>query len=100
MQNLVIPSKEEYLDWRQSKSGELFNAYLSSYIEGAIVKFCEGHDISFDSFEKNALEMVRDRTRLNVMYELLNLDYDTIIRDLELDDEENSDPYGEISSSP
>ena len=88
MQNnqvVVLPSKEDFGQWKQSSVGRWWFSYIDQMFLNHTQHIIAGGFINLDSAESTALAAVSHSTKANMLYEISRLGYENICSDLGID---------------
>ena len=101
MQELIIPKKDEFGDWRHnSVSSQFFFRFLSTFLEAYVEKLTSGDVLDKTSLEEIGLETIKEGTRAAIFRELYDISYEDIYQVVTGEVYEENLPSREESISP
>ena len=88
MQNnqvVVLPSKEDYGQWKASPVGRWYFNYIEQMFLNYTQFLIQGGFLNEESVDQTALAAMKHTTKANMLHELVRLGYDDICADLGID---------------
>ena len=93
MQEVIVPTRDEYNDWRHNNiSSQFFFKFITTFLEAYVDKMTSGDLLDGKSIDEIGLTTMKESTRAAIFRELYDMSYEDVYQIV------TGEVYADISS--